>query len=198
MAHAHRETSSLLSGEMFSGMTMIHSAASRKMSMLNARLSNHSGRRDGSNFPLSLSCAPRRLPKEEEKVVDLKEEPKSPVSPPKKSHKKVLLVEENGNFQLSIPKNFICEHCYGAFRSSYHLKRHIFIHTGEKPFECDVCNMRFIQKYHLDRHKRVHSGEKPYECERCHQSFSRTDRLLRHKRMCQGCQVKVPDGAFLL
>lgn len=29
-----------------------------------------------------------------------------------------------------VQKNFICEHCYGAFRSSYHLKRHILTHTG--------------------------------------------------------------------
>uniref|UniRef100_A0A8B9FA30 Zinc finger protein 740 n=1 Tax=Amazona collaria TaxID=241587 RepID=A0A8B9FA30_9PSIT len=110
----------------------------------------------------------------------------------------VLVMEQNGPFQAQSPKNFICEHCLGAFRSSYHLKRHILIHTGEKPFECDVCDMRFIQKYHLERHKRVHSGEKPYQCERCMQSFSRTDRLLRHKRMCQGCQTKSPDAQLLL
>ncbi|XP_051016369.1 zinc finger protein 740 isoform X4 [Acomys russatus] len=116
----------------------------------------------------------------------------------KKTVKKVVVVEQNGSFQVKIPKNFICEHCFGAFRSSYHLKRHVLIHTGEKPFECDVCDMRFIQKYHLERHKRVHSGEKPYQCERCHQCFSRTDRLLRHKRMCQGCQSKTSDGQFSL
>uniref|UniRef100_A0A8C5LF47 Zinc finger protein 740 n=2 Tax=Jaculus jaculus TaxID=51337 RepID=A0A8C5LF47_JACJA len=116
----------------------------------------------------------------------------------KKTVKKVVVVEQNGSFQVKIPKNFICEHCFGAFRSSYHLKRHILIHTGEKPFECDICDMRFIQKYHLERHKRVHSGEKPYQCERCHQCFSRTDRLLRHKRMCQGCQSKTSDGQFSL
>ncbi|XP_032994478.1 zinc finger protein 740 isoform X8 [Lacerta agilis] len=112
--------------------------------------------------------------------------------------RQVMVIEQNGSFQLRIPKNFICEHCYGAFRSSYHLKRHILIHTGEKPFECDVCDMRFIQKYHLERHKRVHSGEKPYQCERCLQSFSRTDRLLRHKRMCQGCPSKASDSQLLL
>ncbi|NXI22963.1 ZN740 protein, partial [Sterrhoptilus dennistouni] len=107
----------------------------------------------------------------------------------------MVVFEQNGSFQL---KNFICDHCFGAFRSSYHLKRHILIHTGNKPFECDMCDMRFIQKYHLERHKRVHSGEKPYQCERCMQSFSRTDRLLRHKRMCQGCQTKTPPDSQLL
>ncbi|KAM9350967.1 zinc finger protein 740b [Symphorus nematophorus] len=91
---------------------------------------------------------------------------------------------DDDDMSLKVQKNFICDHCYGAFRSSYHLKRHILTHTGEKPFACDACDMRFIQRYHLDRHKRVHSGEKPYQCDRCHQNFSRTDRLLRHRRLC--------------
>lgn len=43
----------------------------------------------------------------------------------------VVVVEQNGSFQVKIPKNFVCEHCFGAFRSSYHLKRHILIHTGK-------------------------------------------------------------------
>lgn len=114
---------------------------------------------------------------------------------PKKKHKKSNKVKEevapllpaidmDVDSSLKVQKNFICDHCYGAFRSSYHLKRHILTHTGEKPFACDACDMRFIQRYHLDRHKRVHSGEKPYQCDRCHQNFSRTDRLLRHRRLC--------------
>ncbi|XP_029689448.1 zinc finger protein 740b isoform X3 [Takifugu rubripes] len=93
-------------------------------------------------------------------------------------------IDMDDDSALKVQKNFICDHCYGAFRSSYHLKRHILTHTGEKPFACDACDMRFIQRYHLDRHKRVHSGEKPYQCDRCHQNFSRTDRLLRHRRLC--------------
>lgn len=120
-----------------------------------------------------------------------------PALNPKSPPFQMVVIEQNGSFQL---KNFICDHCFGAFRSSYHLKRHILIHTGndpslrnsphprtdsrpfprhsfppgisgEKPFECDMCDMRFIQKYHLERHKRVHSGEKPYQCERCMQVF---------------------------
>ena len=34
---------------------------------------------------------------------------------------------------LKVQKNFICDHCYGAYRSSYHLKRHMLTHTGEPP-----------------------------------------------------------------
>ncbi|XP_046896755.1 zinc finger protein 740b isoform X2 [Hypomesus transpacificus] len=100
----------------------------------------------------------------------------------------------DGDNSLKVQKNFICEHCYGAFRSSYHLKRHMLTHTGEKPFGCDVCDMRFIQRYHLDRHKRVHSGEKPYQCDRCQQNFSRTDRLLRHRRLCSVGGVAKEEG----
>lgn len=45
---------------------------------------------------------------------------------------------------LKVQKNFICDHCYGAFRSSYHLKRHILTHTGDnwQPvswFCCGLC-----------------------------------------------------------
>nr|XP_033800510.1 zinc finger protein 148 isoform X2 [Geotrypetes seraphini] len=101
-----------------------------------------------------------------------------------RSPAKILTINEDGSLGLKIPKCHVCEHCSAAFRTNYHLQRHVFIHTGEKPFRCDECGMRFIQKYHMERHKRTHSGEKPYQCEYCLQYFSRTDRVLKHKRMC--------------
>ncbi|XP_064354835.1 zinc finger protein 740 isoform X3 [Dromaius novaehollandiae] len=182
---------SLLACEGLSGVCLVPTVASKKMMPKQSSKQAENGERGSS--PDVLGLRP-----DGEKSRGRKEEETAEASQPKKSLKKVVVIEQNGSFQLRIPKNFICEHCYGAFRSSYHLKRHILIHTGEKPFECDVCDMRFIQKYHLERHKRVHSGEKPYQCERCMQSFSRTDRLLRHKRMCQGCQTKTPDSQLLL
>ncbi|XP_068192544.1 zinc finger protein 281 [Antennarius striatus] len=127
--------------------------------------------------------------------------------------KQSLMLDADGGGSLSPGnKTHVCEHCAASFRSSYHLRRHVLIHTGErpfrcsqcnmsfiqkyllqrhekihsgeKPFSCDQCNMRFIQKYHMERHKRTHSGEKPYRCDTCQQYFSRTDRLLKHKRTC--------------
>lgn len=129
-----------------------------------------------------------------------------------RSPAKILTVNEDGSMGMQSPKCHVCTHCNAAFRTNYHLQRHVFIHTGEKPFQCtqcdmrfiqkyllqrhekihtgekpfrcDECGMRFIQKYHMERHKRTHSGEKPYQCDYCHQYFSRTDRVLKHRRMC--------------
>ncbi|XP_030642667.1 zinc finger protein 148 [Chanos chanos] len=129
-----------------------------------------------------------------------------------RSPAKILTINEDGSLGHQSPKSHVCEHCNAAFRTNYHLQRHVFIHTGEKPFQCnqcdmrfiqkyllqrhqkihtgekpfrcDECGMRFIQKYHMERHKRTHSGEKPYQCDYCHQYFSRTDRVLKHRRMC--------------
>ncbi|XP_029315006.1 LOW QUALITY PROTEIN: zinc finger protein 148 [Cottoperca gobio] len=139
------------------------------------------------------------------------------VCPKKKKRKqrspaKILSINDDGSLGIQSPKCHVCIHCNAAFRTNYHLQRHVFIHTGEKPFQCsqcdmrfiqkyllqrhekihtgekpfrcDECGMRFIQKYHMERHKRTHSGEKPYQCDYCHQYFSRTDRVLKHRRMC--------------
>ncbi|MBN3286989.1 ZN148 protein, partial [Polyodon spathula] len=140
-----------------------------------------------------------------------------------RSPAKILTINEDGSLGLKSPKSHVCEHCSAAFRTNYHLQRHVFIHTGEKPFQCsqcdmrfiqkyllqrhekihtgekpfhcDECGMRFIQKYHMERHKRTHSGEKPYQCEYCHQYFSRTDRVLKHKRMCHENRDKKSNKA---
>ncbi|XP_028929990.1 zinc finger protein 740 isoform X1 [Ornithorhynchus anatinus] len=201
---------SLLACAGLAGVSLVPTAASKKM-MLSQIASKQAENGEHAGGPDALRCSGqgemvskrgsgvvRQGHRKEDKSRSRKDDGSSAeASHSKKSLKKVV-VEQNGSFQHKNPKNFICEHCFGAFRSSYHLKRHILIHTGEKPFECDECDMRFIQKYHLERHKRVHSGEKPYQCERCQQSFSRTDRLLRHKRMCQGCHSKTPEGQFSL
>ncbi|XP_033965343.1 zinc finger protein 148 isoform X2 [Pseudochaenichthys georgianus] len=158
---------------------------------------------------LKLSEAPGQMKKKA--VQDLM------VSPKKKKRKqrspaKILSINDDGSLGLQSPKCHVCIHCNAAFRTNYHLQRHVFIHTGEKPFQCsqcdmrfiqkyllqrhekihtgekpfrcEECGMRFIQKYHMERHKRTHSGEKPYQCDYCHQYFSRTDRVLKHRRMC--------------
>ncbi|KAM6978257.1 zinc finger protein 148 isoform 1-T1 [Tautogolabrus adspersus] len=160
---------------------------------------------------LKLSESADQIKKDKKGVKDLM------VCPKKKKRKqrspaKILSINDDGSLGIQNPKCHVCVHCNAAFRTNYHLQRHVFIHTGEKPFQCsqcdmrfiqkyllqrhekihtgekpfrcDECGMRFIQKYHMERHKRTHSGEKPYQCDYCHQYFSRTDRVLKHRRMC--------------
>ncbi|KAA0706693.1 Zinc finger protein 740 [Triplophysa tibetana] len=155
---------------------------------------NHNHNQDTQNqhghmlLPSGISCPPLLICKDGEfhssRLLDEKDMQASQNVQPKKKNRKSGLpskmrekpqmempdVNDDNSISSQVQKNFICEHCYSAFRSSYHLKRHILTHTGEKPFGCDMCDMRFIQRYHLERHKRVHSGEKPYQCDRCQQN----------------------------
>ncbi|KAL0992472.1 hypothetical protein UPYG_G00093750 [Umbra pygmaea] len=177
---------------------------------------------------LSLGNLPSRLGKESSGKRGRRSNGEGQEGKPRKKRgepKQSMMLDADGDSLSPNGKPHICEHCSASFRSSYHLRRHVLIHTGERPFRCsqcnmsfiqkyllqrhekihsgekpfccDQCNMRFIQKYHMERHKRTHSGEKPYSCETCQQYFSRTDRLLKHKRTCGEAMKKGMEPGML-
>uniref|UniRef100_A0A1A7ZUJ5 Zinc finger protein 740 n=1 Tax=Nothobranchius furzeri TaxID=105023 RepID=A0A1A7ZUJ5_NOTFU len=140
-------------------------------------------------LPSGMSCPPLLIRKEGEfpapRLLDEKEMRANEDMQQKKKNRKSVTPckgadgDENGP-SSKVQKNFICDHCYGAFKSGYHLKRHILIHTGVKPYACSMCDMRFFQRYHLARHTLTHTGVKPYACTMCDMRFIQRYQLERH------------------
>lgn len=43
-----------------------------------------------------------------------------------------MMLDADGGSASPGNKPHVCEHCSASFRSSYHLRRHVLIHTGEQ------------------------------------------------------------------
>ena len=50
------------------------------------------------------------------------------------------------------PQQFGCPFCQKIMKSSSDMKRHIMIHTGEKPFSCEYCEYSSCIKSHVKSH----------------------------------------------
>lgn len=66
-----------------------------------------------------------------------------------------------------------CDVCKKIFAESKVLRRHLKIHSPNKPHVCNVCNMSFAESSNLTKHKKKHTGElrnivgKPNLCSVC-------------------------------
>ncbi|XP_011202944.2 zinc finger protein 431 [Bactrocera dorsalis] len=74
-----------------------------------------------------------------------------------------------------------CEQCGNCYRQAVNLRNHInCAHTNQRQFACAQCPKMFAVKERLRLHMRLHSGEKPYACPVCEKRFARGGHLKQH------------------
>ena len=117
--------------------------------------------------PLCVSGQTRSNRKKKKKKSEKKSQTKaSPDEKPKKVHE--------------------CSFCLKTFASNASLKRHVSIHTGERPYKCNYCGKSFNQKWYCQAHEKIHTKEDLYECDNCDKAFITRHKLKIHERQHRG------------
>ena len=79
--------------------------------------------------------------------------------------------------------------CPVCGRSVRNIKRHMLVHTGERPYSCQVCGRNFTQQANLDKHMTVHTGERKYSCPICQKRYKQSSHVRNHMAVHPQCNV---------
>ncbi|CAG0895915.1 unnamed protein product [Darwinula stevensoni] len=82
----------------------------------------------------------------------------------------------------------VCLVC-GKMVNSRYMKRHMLVHTEERPFACDQCSNAFRSSSELQIHRRTHLPGQlryTYMCEVCGRQFTQKGNLDSHRRIHTG------------
>ncbi|XP_060094599.1 uncharacterized protein LOC132571824 [Heteronotia binoei] len=97
-------------------------------------------------------------------------------------------------------QSYECSYCGKRWPCQSQLRRHVKIHTGERPHKCTDCGKSFSTSSNLSQHKSVHTGERPYICKDCGKSYRRRASLVQHEReTCgKGSHLNTPAVGYVV
>ncbi|XP_045773486.1 zinc finger protein 883-like [Maniola jurtina] len=81
---------------------------------------------------------------------------------------------------------FKCTQCSQCYTRQDQLVMHMSKHDGKKRYVCNLCNKAFTQLCSLKDHKRTHTGETPFLCSQCGKGFSNNSNLRQHLKRHTG------------
>nr|XP_055023661.1 zinc finger protein 331-like [Misgurnus anguillicaudatus] len=79
----------------------------------------------------------------------------------------------------------VCSFCTKIFLYKKRLRRHLRLHTGERPHSCSLCPKAFILRKTLRKHERIHF-KRPYSCTQCGNRYRHWKKLRIHWRSHAG------------
>ncbi|KAG8176225.1 hypothetical protein JTE90_008129 [Oedothorax gibbosus] len=84
---------------------------------------------------------------------------------------------------INYEKIYDCPETHCSYNTSNlrQFRKHIKVHSTDRPFVCYVCNCQFKRSDILRQHLLTHSGEKPFACDFCHMRFKHRNARNKHR-----------------
>ncbi|XP_046747060.1 zinc finger and SCAN domain-containing protein 12-like isoform X6 [Diprion similis] len=110
--------------------------------------------------------------------------------------KRRMVTQENLDQHLLLQhekkERIMCAECGKTFNKKDSFKRHMSIHTGNKPHLCPICSKPFARRSQLRQHLLIHTGKRPFVCDICGKAFTQKPGLICHRKTHPGTHPPLP------